>query len=167
MIYASFGRRLIGAIVDFYILIIVFYFLGGYILSLSWLGETDMQAAPFILLNMIIFPLDALIKMIQHPGADVTIYYIFFAIFFIAEIAYYSLMEILPTNATIGHIFAKTSIRSTIGNSKNIPAIIVRNYLKTMSRYLFAIPFFTMLFTNKNQTIYDSLTKIVVVRNPE
>jgi uncharacterized RDD family membrane protein YckC len=86
-------------------------------------------------------------------------------ILFSVEVMYYSIMKILPLKATWGYACTKIRIFTIEEKPLNLFSIIVRNCIKTFSRYLFAIPFFTILFANKKQTLYDLATKIVVVQN--
>ncbi len=145
--------------IDFILLTIVFMILGGLILH----SYTNMQVAPYMLLNIICFPLDALVKMYHNPHAY-AIYYIIFTLFFIIEFTYYLLMEILPTERTIGYIFTKTRICDQEGIPPSANTIIIRSFLKALSRYLFALPFLTIVLTNKKQSIYDLLTKTVIIQ---
>jgi len=101
---------------------------------------------------------------LQYPEAygNDGAFYLLFAILFLVEVAYYSLLEILPSKRTIGHFFVKIRVYSENGNIANTLTIILRNCLKTLSRYCFALPLLTMFFTSKRQAIHDWFTKTIV-----
>ena len=164
MSYASFGRRIFGAIIESFILTFLLMSSGGWIIT-TFGAVNLIPEAPFVIINMIYFPLDALINTTRSLNTyeNVTLYYLLFIVFFFVEVIYYSIMEILPVKATIGHLSAGVRIKTVDGVSPNVRTIILRNCLKVFSRYLLYIPFFAMLFTKNKQTIYDMLTSTVVV----
>ena len=162
-----FTRRFIGAVIDFLILILVFSILGFSVLLQSFGNSIDVQEASYVLLNMIFFPLDALFKMfLEFDYYDIK-YYITFIALFLSEVIYYSTMEILTRKGTVGYICTKIRIYSEDNGHISTAQIIKRNIFKTISRYLFALPFLTAMIMGKNQTIYDSKTKIMVGLNKD
>lgn len=166
MIYATFGKRIASSVIDGFLIFIILYTISGWILVSLWGDAINMQAAPFVVINMILLPLDFFIRTLRYPRAcgNVSIYYLLSGILFFVEVMYYSLIEISPLKDTIGHFCTKIHICSARKIPTTFFPIILRNCLKTLSRYLFAIPFLVMLFTDKKQTLYDLMSNIVVVQ---
>jgi len=165
IVNASFHKRAIGGFIDFSILLFLLYVIGGFVLFCFRGENMNIQSSPFIILNMIIAPVELLVRMIKYPRAlgDTSSYYMLLVILFLIETSYYFIMELLPSKGTIGHRCMKLRVCKINGSSVNVLITLARCCLKTISRYLFVIPFFLLLFTKNKQAFHDLLTKTIVV----
>ena len=169
MKYASFGKRLGSGLLDYSIIFIMFYIISAFLIINLNLGEGDMQMAPFVTINIMLVPLNFLINIIRHPSSygyygDVLAYYFLFLMMVFVEFMYFTLMEVSPLKATIGYKSNGIQLKAINSDRIKIFAIVKRNCLKIVSRYLLCLPFFIAIITNNNQTIYDRLAGIVVVQ---
>lgn len=160
MRYPSFCKRFVCGLVDFCIVFITLLFVGFFMLSVS---QVNQQMAPFIMITILISPLTTLFDLINNPIAygNPIPFYILLIICFFTETLYYSIQDFLY-NGTLGFKCVGIEVRYC-DNKNRILKIIIRNILKTISRYLYGIPLFTMFFSKKKQTFYDIITTSIVV----
>lgn len=167
MRYASIGKRITRGIIDFIFIFIMLYIIGGCIILTSNNLVTQSGAASFQVMRIILPTLEFIANdfVYQNNHDSNSFYYLLMLLFYLVEVAYYSILEISPLNGTFGHKDMKICIYNKNEKSLNISNVVIRNCLKTLSRYLFAIPLLMVLFTKNKQIFYDSISDIVVVEN--
>jgi len=168
MEYASFAKRLSNAIPNYIIIFILFNIL-SFLLIILGLGKGDMQAAPFVVMTMAIFPLGFVVGLIMYYpdryGNEHITYIFLFIIMLLFEAIYFTIIDILAIRKSNKGKAAMNDIvlQDENGNNPSFFKIFIRNILKSFSRVLLMLPALTMFFTEKKQTLYDKMTNIVVV----
>ena len=167
---APLNKRVSSGIIDYTIVIITVYIVGAFLIINLNMGNGDMQMAPFVIMAMAIMPISFITNIIRYPSAygntgDIIIYCVILIMMAIIEVMYFTLMEASKLKATIGYKSNGIRLSQEGGGEIRVGAIIKRNCLKVISRYLICIPFIVAILTNNKQTIYDKLTDIEVIED--
>ena len=155
---------MLSGIIDYTILFILLSIGGGIIASLL---AIDSPAFSLVVMELIVFPIKLFIYTIRYPdfyGNETVLLLGVVAIFFCLEVLYFTLLETCFHGRSIGLGIVKTKIVYESGEKPRFLIILFRNCLKTVSRYLFCVPFLTIFLTKRKQALYDLMTKIVVVQ---
>ena len=161
MEYAPFKKRLLNAIPNYIIVFILFNLLSGFLII--GLGKGDTQVAPFVIMTMAIAPLDFVVGLIMNPDGYRHDYIFLFMVMLFVETIYFTIIEILAIKKSNRGKMSNITLQDRNGNNPGFFKIFIRNILKAISRVLLMLPFLTMFFTEKRQTLYDKMTNIVVV----
>jgi len=163
-----FTKRLWAGIIDHAIVSTLAFAVCGFMVTSVFAEVFDQQMAPFVVIQILLYPISLLIQLVTSPQAygNVSVVYMLFAICFFIEVFYYAVFEILPVKKTPGYSLSK--IRLDYNAEQRIfLRILIRNILKVFSRYLYCIPFLALLFSKSGNAPYDSVTKIKVVATDE
>lgn len=160
MKFRVFKKRLFAAIIDYIIIFAIAYTVCALVMTGVFKDTFDQQAAPFMVLILLLNPLSQIPRVFSAPQDTLTIMgYVLIAVIFIVEVLYYSLSELLPAKRTPGYKIS--GIRLLYDSEKSMPMrIIGRNILKVLSRYLFCISFVISVFDPNGDAIYDMASKI-------
>lgn len=152
------GRRIVAAIIDFYLGIIPMFIICNIVLSnvFNIVGkDTDYLAGIAIL--MLLAPMEFIQDCIEYPYSleDIAICFSLL-LTFLSEVALYSAFDLSPMKRTIG----KALMQIEYEHPLTLRCALVRNTIKILTRYLFGIPLIFILFSKKGQTLHD-----VAIRN--
>lgn len=160
-----FYRRLMAAVIDFTIIFIAAFCICAWLSIKIFTFQIDQQMAPFVVIEILTYPLSFVWQICTDPQAfgNSSIFFLFLAVSFFLESIFYTVFELFPSGRTPG--FALMNIRIVHSTPRyRTLRIVLRNLMKTLSRYFFCIPFILSVF-NKGITFYDSITKVLVVRD--
>ena len=166
MEYTSFTKRLLNAIPNYIIVFILFNLLSAFLIIDLGLGKGDMQMAPFVIMVMSIVPLDFVVGLIMYPdgyGHDLITYIFLFIVMLSVETIYFTIIDVLAIKKSNRGKMSSMTLQDRNGDNPGFFKIFIRNILKAISRVLLMLPFLTLFFTEKRQTLYDKMTNIVVV----
>jgi uncharacterized RDD family membrane protein YckC len=161
---ARIGKRIVAGIIDFAIFAVIAFIMSFLLVSTVFQHQLNMQLASFVFIEYIVVPFIVIIEILTHPDAYGVLmpYVAIFALLFFTEITFYTLSDLL-FSATIGHKSLNLKLCEVNGKKSKFIHILLRNVLKVSSRYLFALPLFTMLLAKDKRSIYDKITKLIVV----
>ncbi|HOY94266.1 MAG TPA: RDD family protein [Catalimonadaceae bacterium] len=145
IVYASFGKRLVASILDGVILyivnMIIITFFGMSILNPGNLNDPDKLMALFG-------------KMIGVYGITLGINWL-----------YYALLESSEKQGTIGKMAMGIKVVSANNNARiSFAQATGRHFGKFISAIILFIGYLMMLWSNKSQTLHDSMAGTLVVR---
>ncbi len=158
------GKR-IGAFVIDSILLFIFVFVASIVITSNFLAKEYIQVLPWMVISFFNYPLMYLLSVIYDlylGTVDVITLYTFLAIFF-SEVLYHFLFESSPLNASIGHKMTKCQVVNQEYKKLTFHQLLIRSIVKVLSRYLFCLPYITIFFTEKRQTMHDMAVKSMVI----
>ncbi|MGL5087390.1 MAG: RDD family protein, partial [Clostridium sp.] len=80
----------------------------------------------------------------------------------IIETILYTIMEILMNDTTIGKKLFNLKVEKINNEKYTIFSKVIRNFMKSTSKYLLCVPFLFQLCSKNNQTLYDMIIKTTV-----
>lgn len=147
-------RRIAAAIIDLSLSFIPLFIICNIILG-NIAGENiDLQVSPIIAFLMVLSPIGIIQHIIEYPySLGINIWQLGVSLFiaFLIEVAMYSVFELSPMRRTIG----KVLVRIKYEHPLTLRCALVRNAIKTLTRYLYGIPLIFVLFSKKRQTLHD------------
>lgn len=92
MKFRVFKKRLFAAIIDYIIIFAIAYTVCALVMTGVFKDTFDQQAAPFMVLILLLNPLSQIPRVFSAPQDTLTIMgYVLIAVIFIVEVLYYSL----------------------------------------------------------------------------
>ena len=82
----------------------------------------------------------------------------------IVETVILSTVEIYTNGVTLGRNIMGIKVVNDDNNDGIVIKLILRNIVKSLGKYLFYIPFISLLFSKENKTMYDSLLKTSIIQ---
>lgn len=165
---SSYIKRVLSEIVDLLFMLVVILILSS-VLFFQFMNKEMVQVFPFILIECLFFSALCFLGYIHivlnyfilNNSVDV-FYLCFIFVVFIFEIAYYFIFENF-LGGTVGHKIFKCRVVNIEYKKLNGKSLFIRSVVKTLSKYLFCIPFLTIFFNKNNQTLHDILIKSIVI----
>ena len=147
-------RRISAAIIDSILSFIPLFIICNIILGNIAGEDVDLQVSPIIAFLMVLSPIGIIQHLIEYPySLGINIWQLGVSLFiaFLIEVAMYSVFELSPMRRTIG----KALMHIEYEHNLSLRCALVRNTIKTLTRYLFGIPLIFTLFSKKGQTLHD------------
>lgn len=157
-------RRISAAIIDLVLSIIPLFIICNMILGNIAGEDIDLQVSPIIAFLMVLSPIWIIQHLIEYPySLGINIWQLGVSLFiaFSIEVAMYSVFELSPMKRTIG----KVLVRIEYEHPLTLRCVLVRNTIKTMTRYLLGIPLIFILFSKKRQTLHDVIIHNSVINS--
>ena len=85
----------------------------------------------------------------------------------IIALFYFSMLESSPRQATIGKSILKLKVCDMYGNRLPFIRALIRNLVRYVNMFIFAIGYLPILFTKKQQGIHDMVARSLVVGEAE
>lgn len=159
-----FGKRMTAAITDFLLGIIPLFIVCSMILDNIAGKNTDPQILPAIAFQMVLSPLGIIQHIIEYPySMGITLEQLSFSLFilFMSEVALYSAFDLSPMRKTIGKVLMHIEYEHDL----TLWCALLRNAIKTLTRYLLGIPLIFILFSKKGQTLHDVIIHNSVINS--
>lgn len=157
-------RRIAAAIIDFILSIIPLFIICNIILGNVAGEDIDLQVSPIIAFLMVLSPIGIVQHLIEYPySLGINIWQLGLSIFiaFAIEVVMYSLFELSPMRRTIGKALMRIEYERTL----TLRCVLVRNTIKTLTRYVYGIPLLFILFSKKRQTLHDVISNNAVINS--
>lgn len=155
---------MIAAIVDFLLGVIPLFAVCNIILGNIAGKDINPQILPSIAFQMVLSPLGIIQHVIEYPySLGITLEQLCFSLFiaFMSEVALYSAFDLSPMRRTIGKVLMNIEYESDL----NLWCALLRNSIKTLTRYLLGIPFVFILFSKKGQALHDVIIHNSVINS--
>lgn len=157
-------RRISAAIIDLMLSFIPLFIICNIILGNIAGEDVDLQVSPIIAFLMVLSPIGIIQHLIEYPySLGINIWQLGVSLFiaFLIEVVMYSALELSPMKRTIG----KVLVRIEYEHPLTLRCALVRNTIKTLTRYLFGIPLIFILFSKKRQTLHDVIIHNSVINS--
>ncbi len=158
------GRRMTAAIVDFILGVIPLFVVCNMILGNIVGKNVDPQILPAIAFQIVLSPLGIIQHSIEYPGSlGINLEQLCFSLFiaFVSEVALYSAFDLSPVRRTIGKILMHIEYEHDL----TLWCALLRNAIKTLTRYLLGIPLIFILFSKKGQMLHDIIIHNSVINS--
>ena len=147
-------RRMIAAIVDFLLGVIPLIIVCNIVLGKVAGKDINPQIVPFVSFQLILSPLGVIQHIIEYPyslGINIGQLCFSLLIMFVIEVAAYAAFDLSPMKRTIGKILMHIEYE----HSLTIRCALLRNAVKTLTRYLLGIPLILVLFSKNRHPLHD------------
>ena len=153
-----------AALIDFLLGIIPLFIVCTMMLGKVAGQNMNPQVVPIVAFQLVLSPLGIIQHVIEYPHAlGINLGQLCFSllILFIIEVVSYSIFDLSPMKRTIG----KLLIHLEYEHPLTLRCALVRNAIKTLTRYLYGIPLIFVLFSKKRQTLHDVIIHNSVINS--
>lgn len=157
-------RRISAAIIDLILSFIPLFIICNIILGNIAGKDIDLQVSPIIAFLMVLSPIGIIQHIIEYPySLGINIWQLGISLFiaFLVEVAMYSVFDLSPMKRTIGKVLVRIEYKHPL----TLRCALLRNAIKTLTRYLYGIPLVFVLFSKKRQTLHDVIIHNSVVNS--
>lgn len=157
-------KRIAAALIDFLLGIIPLFIVCTITLSKIAGQDVNSQIVPIVAFQLVLSPLGIIQHVIEYPrslGINLEQLCFSLLIMFIIEVSSYSIFDLSPMRRTIG----KVLVRIKYEHPLTLRCALVRNAIKTLTRYLYGIPLIFVLFSKKRQTLHDVIIHNSVINS--
>ena len=157
-------RRISAAIIDLILSVIPLFIICNIILGNIAGEDIDLQVSPIIAFQMVLSPIGIIQHVMEYPlSLGITIDQLFISLFvvFVCEVIVYSSFEVSPMKRTIGKVLMHLEYEHNL----TLWHALLRNALKTLTRYLLGIPLAFVLFSKKGHALHDVLIHNSVIKS--
>lgn len=157
-------RRMAAAIVDLILGVIPLFIICNIILGIIAGEDINPQVLPVIAFQIVLSPIGIMQHVIEYPySLGINIGQLCFSLFiaFLSEVVLYSAFDLSPMRRTIG----KALMHIEYGHALSLRCALVRNAIKTLTRYLYGIPLIFVLFSKQRQTLHDVIIHNSVINS--
>ena len=158
------GKRIAAAMVDFLLIVIPLFIVCNMVLGNITDMNVNLQILPVIAFQIILSPIGIIQHVIEYPySLGINIEQLCFSIFivFLCEVVLYSVFDLSPMKRTIGKVLMHIEYEHAL----NLRDALVRNIIKTLSRYLLCIPLIFIFFSKKGQLLHDVIIHNSVIKS--
>lgn len=158
------AKRIAAAIVDFFLGIVPMFIFCNIVLGAVAGNNAGHQVFPFIVFQMLLSPIGLIQHAIEYPralGIPIEQLFLSLSVVFLSEVLFYSVFELSPMKRTLG----KALLHIAYEQPLTFRCALVRNMIKTLTRYLFGFPLIFVFFSKKGQALHDIIIQNSVIRS--
>jgi uncharacterized RDD family membrane protein YckC len=147
-------KRIAAGIIDFLVVVIPLCILCNWLIFNVINKDINPQTVPFIVFQAVLFPFGVLQHAIEYPsswGVSLKQMCFLLSTMFIFEVIFYSVFELSALKRTLG----KKAMGLKYDRKFTITEALIRNSIKTLTRYLFGIPLVIMFFRKDSKALQD------------
>ncbi len=142
-------KRIAAAIIDFLLVVIPLFIVCIIVLGQVAGEDVNSQVMPIVAFQLVLSPIGIIQHVMEYPlSLGITIEQLCISLFvvFVSEVIIYSAFELSPMKRTIGKVLMHLEYEHNL----TLWHALLRNALKTLTRYLLGIPLVFVLFSKKD-----------------
>lgn len=157
-------KRVIAAVIDLLLIVIPLSIVCIIILGQVAGKDVNSQVVPIVAFQLVLSPIGIIQHVMEYPlslGITIEQLYISLFVVFVSEVIIYSVFELSPMKRTIGKVLVHLEYEHNL----TLWHALLRNSLKTLTRYLLGIPLIFVLFSKKGYALHDILIHNSVIES--
>ena len=155
-------KRITAAIIDVFLSMIPLFVVCTITLGKIAGSDVNSQIIPIVAFQLIFSPLSVIHHIMEYPyalGISMSQLCLALLIMFVVETIAYSVLDLSPIKKSIGKLIMGLQYEHNL----TLGSALLRNAVKTITRYLLGIPLIFAFFSKKRHTLHDAIIRNSVV----